>query len=156
MNPDRREQIRRFLASLAQSYTATMELMEQTLDLLCEELDLDPWSYFQRRQLPQQTRPDRAGLVVDPAQFSVCFGGKVCFLGNTLPFRLLARLARRPGAYVPYEDLLEDVWQGVRSDAAVRSVAKTLRQKLRQAGLGEVADALDGAVAGHYALRLPP
>jgi hypothetical protein len=156
MNPDRREQIRRSLGSLAQSYAAIMELMEQTFDLLCDELALDPWAYFQRQQLPQPPRPGHPGLAVDASQFTVRFGGKACFLGNTLPFRLLARLARRPDAYVPYEDLLEDVWQGVRSDAAVRSVAKTLRQKLRRAGLDVLADALDGNVPGHYALRLPP
>jgi hypothetical protein len=45
MNPDRREQIRRSLSSLAESYAATMELMERTLSLLCEELALDPWTY---------------------------------------------------------------------------------------------------------------
>jgi hypothetical protein len=81
-------------------------------------------------------------------------GGKTCFLGNTRPFRFLARLAQRPNAYIPYEDLLSDVWQGLLSDSAVRSVAKALRQRLRQAGLGDLADAIDGTVAGHYTLRL--
>jgi hypothetical protein len=49
MDTDRRDQIRRSLSSLADSYAATMELMEQTLSLLCEELALDPWAYYQTR-----------------------------------------------------------------------------------------------------------
>jgi hypothetical protein len=30
------------------------------------------------------------------------------------------------------------------------------RSRLRRAGLADLADALDGGVPGHYALRLPP
>jgi DNA-binding winged helix-turn-helix (wHTH) protein len=86
---------------------------------------------------------------------SVTFQGKDCFLGNTLPFKFLSHLARRPNAYVSYEDLLADVWRGVRSDSAVRSVVKALRARLRRAGLDGLADAIDGTVAGHYALKLP-
>jgi hypothetical protein len=156
METRRRDQIQRSLRSLAESYRATMELMEQTLALLCEELSLGPLTYFQARP---GLRPDPAaepGLRIDPALLSVHFRGKACFLGNTLPFKFLCRLARRPNTYVTYEDLLSEVWEGVRSDDAVRSVAKTLRGRLRRAGLADLAGAIDGSVPGHYALRLPP
>jgi DNA-binding response OmpR family regulator len=155
MNADRRKIIQRSLASLAQSNAANMQLLEQTLSLVCEELSLNPWSYFYAHVVPRDdAQPARADLVIDAARFSVHFRGRNCFLGNTLPFRLLARLAQRPDTYVSHEDLLAEVWEGVRSEGAVRAVVKTLRQRLRRAGLGELADAIDGTVRGHYALRL--
>jgi DNA-binding response OmpR family regulator len=155
METRRREQIQRSLCSLAESYRATMDLMEQTLAMLCEELSLDPASYSQAhsgRQPAQTTQPD---VTVDPATLTVSFRGKSCFLGNSLPFRLLRRLARRPDTYVTYEELLSDVWEGSRSEDAVRSVVKTLRKRLRVAGMAELADAVDGSVPGHYAVKLP-
>lgn len=91
---------------------------------------------------------------VDRSRLTVTFRGKSCFLGNTLPFRFLERLAEKPNTFVPHEELLTDVWEGNRSDAAVRSVVKTLRRKLRDAGLTEVADAIDGTTSGHYTLKL--
>ncbi len=155
MDTDRREQIRRSLTQLADSYRATMEVMEATLALLCEELSLDPLAYL-RSRTPPPRGDDPAGLVIDPGLLTVHFRGRACFLGNTLPFHLLTRLARRPNTYVSYEDLLTEVWDGgLRSDTAVRSVVKTLRQKLRDAGLAELAAAIDGTSRGHYALRLP-
>ena len=82
-------------------------------------------------------------------------GGRTCFLGNSLHFRLLGRLAQRPNSYFSYEDLFARVWDGgVRSDDAVRSVVKRLRRALRRAGLGDLAKAIDGSVPGHYALKL--
>ena len=87
---------------------------------------------------------------------AVAYRGRECFLGNSLGLRLLARLADRPDRYVSYDDLLADVWDGGhRSDAAVRSVVRDLRRRLRAAGLGDLAAAIDGSVSGHYALRPP-
>jgi DNA-binding response OmpR family regulator len=129
-----------------------MNLLEQTLTLLCEELSLDPLTYFRTQPAAPGGYP---GLVADPRELVVRFGGKTCFLGNTLPFRLLARLAQRPNRYFTYEELLADVWEGdCRSDASVRSVVKVLRRKLREAGMGQLADAIDGTERGHYALKV--
>jgi hypothetical protein len=133
-----------------------MELLEQTLAMLCEELSLDPAAYFQARSRPQPPPGGPSGFLIDPGLLSVSFRGKVCFLGNTLPFKFLCRLAQRPNTYVTYEALLSEVWEGVRSDEAVRSVAKTLRNRLRRAGLPDLAEAIDGTVPGHYALKLRP
>jgi DNA-binding response OmpR family regulator len=149
----RREQIQKSLASLAQSYAATMEIMEQTLELLCTELSLDPLSYLKGHSFSPADL-SRRQLKIDPALLSVTFDGKTCFLGNTYPFKLLSRLAQRPNTYVPHHDLLSDVWRGTRSEEAVRSVVKTLRIKLRDAGLHDLADAIDGRSPGHYALKL--
>jgi len=129
--------------------------MEQTLVLLGDELTLDPLTYFRTRVRAHEPSPAPQPLVIDPAQRTVQFRGRTCFLGGRLPFRLLSRLARRPNTFVSHEDLLDDVWEGaVRSDDAVRSAVKALRQRLRKAGLGDLADAIDGTVPGHYALRI--
>lgn len=153
METPRRTQIQRSLSSLAQYYAASLRLLEETSELLREEFAMDPFSYFQKHTRTAAPA-DRADFRIDRTLLSVTFQGRVCFLGNTYPFKVLCHLAERLNAYVPYEDLLAAVWGGVRSDAAVRSVVKTLRARLRRAGLAGLADAIDGTAAGHYALKL--
>ncbi len=154
MNTDRRDTIRASLRCLVEAHAATMKVMERTYALLCEELALNPQECFSH---PAAAEPPADALhpVIDPCRFTVSFRGRTCFLGNTMAFRFLARLAERPGRYVPHRSLFEDVWDGQRSADAVRSVVRFLRQKLRLADLGELADAIDGSERGHYALRLP-
>jgi DNA-binding response OmpR family regulator len=155
MDTRRREQIQRSLRGLAQSYSATMDLMQRTFELLCDEWALDPQTYFRvRTNFPHRQSSEQTALTNDRL-LTVNHRGKSCFLGNTLPYRFLARLAECPNTYVSYEDLLAEVWQNKRSDSAVRSVVKILRDKLRKAGMNDLSLAIDGRVAGHYALRLP-
>ncbi len=66
----------------------------------------------------------------------------------------MARLAETPEQYVSHEQLLDDVWDGHGSDDALRSVVKHLRRRLREAGLGDLADAINGLTPGHFSLRL--
>jgi len=154
METHRREQIQRSLRSLAKSHAAQMALLEEMLDLVCKEYSLDPSSYFLRTPFSSSLQSNKLSLRVDRGLFSVTFQGKECFLGNTFPFKFLSHLAQQPNKYVSYEELLADVWQGVRSDSTVRSAVKTLRSKLRQSGLADLATAIDGSVFGHYALKL--
>ncbi len=92
--------------------------------------------------------------IADRATFCARWGGKSCYLGNTLSFRLLERLAHRPNQLFCYDTLLQDVWESKRSREAVRSVVKVLRQKLRAAGMDDLAQAIDGNAAHHYGLML--
>ncbi len=92
--------------------------------------------------------------VMDYSTFSVQHQGRFCFLGNTLPFRLLARLLRRPNSFVSHQILLDEIWDGIQSPEAVRSVVKTLRSKLREAGLVTLSNSIDGKTKGHYAVFL--
>ena len=154
METHRREQIQRSLRSLAKSHAATMALLEEMLDLVGEEYSLDPSSYFQTTPLSRSLQGNKLDLRVDRGLFSVTFQGKACFLGNTFPFKFLSHLAQQPNTYFSYEELLANVWQGIRSDSAVRSVVKTLRSKLRKSGLADLATAIDGSAFGHYALKL--
>lgn len=80
--------------------------------------------------------------------------GRRCFLGRTLTFKLFERLARRPNQYVTYDRLLQDVWNGLRSNEAIRSVVKELRRKLIDAGMSDLAEAIDGSNRECYGLIL--
>ena len=150
MNADRRESLRTTLRTLAEAHAATLRLMEQTYALLADELALAPLDYLARHSPPPDPpADDHRRPVIDDARLTVTFRGRTCRLGHTLPFRLLARLARRPGCYVTHNDLLADVWDGVRrSDSVVRVTVKVLRRKLRDAGMGDLAAAIDGSAPG--------
>jgi DNA-binding response OmpR family regulator len=150
----RRDEIARSLRILANNHRSTMELLEHMLALVSEEFALDPFPYFKLQQTRRNIGVDNEVLTISSAMLSVTFRGKTCFLGYTLPFKLLAYLAQRPNTFVSYEELLSDVWQCVVSEGAVRSVVKKLRCLLRNAGLAELANAIDGSAYGHYALKL--
>lgn len=156
MDTANRETIRLSLRSLAEAYAANTDMMRRTFALLEQELALDPLSYLQTRSLPPDGVTGAPGLTINPSHFSIRYGDKDCFLGNTLPFRFLVCLARRRQGFVSYQDLFADVWDGMeRSDDAVRSVAKMLRRKLRAAGMADLAAAIDGRrVPGHYRLAV--
>ncbi|WP_437225965.1 winged helix-turn-helix domain-containing protein [Planctomicrobium sp. SH661] len=154
MNPEKQERIRQKLKSLAEAQAATIELLQDALILMSEELSLDPITFWKSRGTFTFPGPAVKSDLFDMEMLTVTYQEKSCFLGNTLPFRFFVRLARRPNIYVTHEDLLTDVWDGVRTDEAIRSVVKTLRSKLREADMASLADAIDGAVPGHYALKL--
>lgn len=50
--------------------------------------------------------------------------------------------------------MFAEVWTTVRDASSVRSVVKELRAILRAAGMANLADAIDGHVAHHYAIIL--
>jgi len=154
MNTDKRERIRNALRSLAESHAATIKLMEEMSALISEELALDPFTFWKTRPAQSGSATLNDGLQIDQEYFTISFDGRTCFFGNSLGFRLLERLARRPNVYLSYEELLAAVWDGVRTDSAVRAVVKRLRDKLRRLEMTKLADALDGSTSGHYALRL--
>jgi DNA-binding response OmpR family regulator len=153
MNSAKRELFRRTLQNLAESHAETLELLEQTFLLIGDELGIDAVSFWRARTSPPTNPLAHRSFYVDPERLQIIFHGKACELSDT-PFRLLLRLAKRPNAYVTYEDLLADVWDGERSDSAVRSAIKRLRHTLRSRGLNELADAIDGSKPGRYRLNV--
>ena len=91
---------------------------------------------------------------LDESTLSVIWRGKALHLGNTLAFRLLERLARRPNQYVTHLDLLRDVWEDeYTATATIRSLVRQLRRKLRGAGWVDLATAIRGH-NGRYVLSL--
>ena len=154
MNFSKREKIQRILRNLAESHAATMELMEETLKLLNEELALDAIDFWKSRITPARRQASKRLPSVDSDMLQIHFRGKTCSLGNTLPFRFLQQLLRCPNKYFTYEELLQEVWDGRRSDAAIRSVVKRLRRHLNREGMSELANAIDGSRSGRYALLI--
>jgi DNA-binding response OmpR family regulator len=71
-----------------------------------------------------------------------------------MAFKLLERLARRPDHFVHCDVLLRELWDCHTSREAVRSAVKVLRQKLNAAGMGDLAEAIDGSTSHHYRLML--
>ena len=106
----------------------------------------------------QSVMPTGNGLtrssIIDETTFSVRWADRTCRLGNTVAFRLLARLARRPNQLVACETLLDELWDRHTSCDALRSTVKVLRRKLTAAGMEDLAAAIDGSTSHYYALML--
>jgi DNA-binding response OmpR family regulator len=154
MNAEKRNRIRTTLRTLAQAHAAMIEVMERAMTLLNEELALDALTFWKKHSNSAGTSECSANLKIDHALLQVTYRGKSCFLGSSLLFRLVDHLARNADVYVTHDELLETVWDGLRSDSAIRSAVKRLRAALRRDGLGEIADAIDGSAPGRYVLRL--
>lgn len=93
-------------------------------------------------------------LILDPAAKTITFRGCTCCLGNTLVFRMIERLARRPNQFISFDRLIRDVWDGQpKSDEAIRSLVKELRDRLRKNGMCRLASAIRGQKKA-YALIL--
>lgn len=103
---------------------------------------------------PQPGSRSAAQILIDTETFSVHWRGKICRLGYTVPFRLMAHLARHSDRFIPHQQLLDDVWGGPRSASAVRSAVTYLRARLVEAGMQDLAAAIEGHNSGHYGLMV--
>lgn len=155
---ERKDQIAASLRGLATAYTKAMAQLEETLAVLCRELELgevapflEPLAAFRESQ---DDSDDTKRPVADKMLLSIRWRGKSCFLGNRLPFWFFERLARRPNQYFSHGQLLDEVWEGLRTSSAIHTVVKTLRRKLVEANMADLAHAIDGSVYGHFGLRL--
>ena len=93
--------------------------------------------------------------ITDRATYCAHWANQTCYLGNTMSFRLLERLARRPNYLVRCDELLEDLWDEYgRSREVLRAAVKLLRRKLVSAGMEDLAKAIDGSTAHHYGLMI--
>lgn len=154
MKPATRDQIRIALYNLVAAHAATIELMERTLLVLDEELALEATQYWKARVARVAPSSLHKEIQVDISSLRVTYHGRSCFLGGRLLFRLLEHLARRPNQYFTHEELLDSVWGGIRSDAAVRTAIGRLKNALRASGMEDLAQAIDGSNPGRYSLRL--
>lgn len=100
-------------------------------------------------------RPEaRPRPLLDESTLCVVWNGRSLHLGHTLAFRLLQRLTRQPNQYVTHLDLLHDVWDNeFLAVGTIRSVMRNLKRKLRDGGMGELADRIRGH-NGRYILDL--
>lgn len=146
------------LTQLAAVHSEAVSLIREIVSVLCDDLSLEPehicalanGAYRRSASKRSQSRLP----IADRSTLAVLWKGKSCHLGNTLPFRLFERLVRRPNHFVSHEELLEDVWQCRVTKEAIRSVVKVLKQKLCNAGMSDLAVAIDGSRRECYGLIL--
>lgn len=101
------------------------------------------------------TDDGRRRAVADNCSMTVRWRGKTCPLAQPTLFRLFVRLLRRPNTYVSYDQLMADVWDGMKADDTIRSAVRHLKARLREAGMGDLAAAIQGR-NHHYVLLLDP
>ena len=141
---EKRHKIQESLRALAQTHALAVAQIEETISILEQMLELDVAARPTSKHLP----------VADATTFSITWQDRTCFLGNTLLFWLFHRLLLSPNRYVAHIDLLDDVWKGDRETSTIRGVAKRLRDKLAAAEMKDLAESIDGTVAGYYGLIL--
>ncbi len=129
-------------AELATLHAAAAATVERTWSVLAEHDEVDLQG-FSCGDLPGRCLPNDR-LIVNPTTFTVEWQGQRCYLGSTILFRLIQRLARRPGRHFTYDILMEDVWQRRCSNTIIRSAVKRLRKAMRDAGMPELASAIRG------------
>lgn len=141
----------------AKALRSSLLVVLQHVDHLCELIEArgaeDCNDRAQRGRPSPTTRPD-SSLRVERATLTVSWKDKECYLGYTLPFRLLERLAQRPNQFVRTDRLMEELWMGIRAPSTIRSAVSQLRLKLIAADMCELAHAIDGSNPGHYGLML--
>lgn len=112
-------------------------------------------------QAPSQTKSDAQAKVaedfvskptVDETSFTFRYGLGKCFLGNTVEFRLLERLSRRPEQFIEHGTLMEDVWGRRIEKNTIAKTVGNLRRRLSEAEV--VGVTIDGSQKGHYRLHL--
>ena len=129
-------------AELADLHTAAAAAAERARCMLNEQKKADLHNVPCRDQDRGCLSRDR--LMIDPATFTVEWHDHCCNLGPTILFKLIQRLARRPGSYCTYDILMEQVWQRRCSNATIRSAVKRLRRAMCDAGMPELAAAIRG------------
>lgn len=139
--------LREAIRQLTDIHDVFINQFARALGLLHTELEAQEVSPWQAAiEVRQQSIP-----VLDHSTWTVLYCGRECFLGNTKSFFLLKRLLRRPNQDVSHAQLLSDVWECKVSSDAVRAAMKILRKRLRNGGMTDVACAIVGRTAGHYA-----
>lgn len=112
-------------------------------------------------QAPSPTKSDAQAKVaedfvskptVDETSFTFRYGLGKCFLGNTVEFRLLERLSRRPEQFIEHGTLMEDVWGRRIEKNTIAKTVGNLRRRLSEAEV--VGVTIDGSQKGHYRLHL--
>ena len=156
MTPEKAQRLAQLADQLAETLlTATNSVGEMRATLVAE---LDRFDPVNARAAGDGPPPSRSQMQrrpwVDYSTLSLMWSGKTCYLGLTVLLRLADRLSRRPNHYITPDQLRRDVWAGdLRSPDTIRSAVRNLRQRLTDAGMEELAAAIQGH-GGGYGLML--
>lgn len=144
MTSEKLQRLAHLANQLAETIMTAAICAEELRAIVRADLDGTP-----RRPFGTNERP-----IVDQSTLSLSWAGKSCHLGCGILFRLADRLARRPNQYIATDQLLRDVWDGsLRSPDTIRSAVRHLRERLRDAGMRDLAAAIQGH-GGRYGLIL--
>jgi hypothetical protein len=141
------------LSRLAATHIQAARILNELLFAISEDCDKDSKIRAANPPPARESHVTRVPIA-DPDIFAVQWKGKTCFLGKTLAFKLFARLALRPNHFLSHDLLLDEVWECQVTKGAIRSVVKVLKGKLRQAGMADLATAIDGGRRECYGLML--
>lgn len=147
-------QLDQLAKQLADSLMNAVICAEEIRSIIRAELDRDEYGHGAENQLLPPFPKSKRRPLLDESTLSVFWKGRSVHLGQTLCFRLLDRLARRPNQYVTHLDLLREVWDDDEAAlSTIRSVVRHLRVKLRDGGMSELAAAIRGH-NGRYILEI--
>jgi len=151
---EKTQQLADLTAQLSEILMTAAVCADEMRAILVLEIDSHTGARCGRSQDGKLREPSRGRPLVDSSTFSVFWAGKSCRLRRTMLFRLAERLVRQPNQYVTADQFLHDVWEGsVKSPDTIRSAIRRLRQRLSDAGMNGVADAIQGT-GGRYGLIL--
>ena len=149
-----------------QVYSALKSLLEANLDAIVQQrvpatspIGIAGRLGVSASEIAEQDAAAADAAAVDPSfrvddeTFKVWNGGEACYLGNTIEFRAIQRLARRPGQYLKVDVLRDSAWDGaIVTKNAVQKTMSNIRRKLQTAGVEGVT--IDGSQRDHYALKI--
>jgi len=156
-NDQQKKELERFLRLVGSAYLRAIRQFEDELVDICRDFDVCQVAHSELLLAAHSVAFDEHtedGPVVDRPSLSIRWREATCFLGNTLLFRLYEKLSSRPNRYFRYSELLAEVWGGPRSTQTIHNLVKRLRDRLISSRMKPIADAIDGHVRDHYALRL--
>ena len=156
MNPDKARRLDVLTGQLTETLMSAAICANEIRAMLRTELDANGHHPASQRgaEFGQNLPTFKQRPLLDESTMSVLWKGRNLHLGNTLSFRLLAHLARRPNQYVTHLDLLRDVWDDQHlAISTIRSVVRHLRERLRNGGMDDLAVAIRGH-NGRYILEL--
>jgi len=145
--------LRRLAATHVEAATILHEIVSEIGENLGLDVGIGTTTPLPVNESPLEPSAPRTPTA-DADSLAIRWKGKTCFLGKTLPFKLFARLARRPNQFLSHDLLLDEVWECRVTKEAMRSVVKMLKQKLRQAGMADLAAAINGRRRECYGLIL--
>ena len=158
MTPDKVRRLDALASQLAETLMTAAICAQEIRAVVQTELDDDEHSESCRHAagMAPSLASHHQRPLLDESTLSVIWKGKILHLGQTLSFRLLARLARRPNQYVTHIELLRDVWDDeelLTATSTIRSLVRELRRKLQHGGMTDLAGAIRGR-EGRYILDL--
>lgn len=98
---------------------------------------------------------EKNGLTINLDRFTVTYQGEECFLGSTILFSLFRRLATRPGIWISFNALIDEVWKDDMTETTtVGRTIRRLRHELMTAGVTGIVIQNPKSMKHHATMKL--